>query len=370
MYDYTKLEQFFNEQIVPVPGPQGPAGPAGPAGAQGPQGPAGPAGAQGPAGPSGPAGAVGPAGPAGPAGPTGPQGPAGITPAEIASILARLDALEGGSQEPPITAFFVSDWRTGKVGYRVGGFDEGEPWATIFSYTSPGYQDCGLYGGAPKQASPDGRVSVVPNPYGSGNVLRCEIRDSDPGLSGAPTLAKSEIGSYKTVFYPSGYAHGQEFWFRMELYLPNEFGLVSGGANPFTNLADLHPSSNSGVPALGLGGYSTTNIQLYAGVSPGIQRKNFIPLISANRNRKLDILIGAKIDPNGWVEAWLDGVNVIPRFNAVTAEASESGPYWKQGLYSYSDASWPVPPGETSGRGVAYFGATYIGKTKADVGVV
>ncbi len=258
----------------------------------------------------------------------------------------------------PGSAFFVSDWRTGTVSYEPGKFDEGEPWSTIFSYTNPGYQDCGLYGGSAKTQSPDGRVAVVANPYGSGSVLKCEIRDSDPGLPNATHLAKSEVGSYKTVFYPSGYVHGEELWIQMEIYLPNEFGMVSGGANPFTNVADLHPNSNSGVPALGLGGYKTTNLQLYAGISPGLQRKDYIPLIPANRNRKLSLLIGAKISTSGWVEAWLDGVNTIPRFNVATAEASESGPYWKQGLYSYSDASWP------GGKGIIYFGSTFISKTE------
>jgi hypothetical protein len=55
-------------------------------------------------------------------------------------------------------------------------------------------------------------------------------------------------------------------------------------------------------------------------------------------------------------------VNVVPRFSAATAEASESGPYFKQGLYKETAASFP------NGGSTIYFGRTYIGKTKASVG--
>lgn len=71
MFDFTLLEQFFNEQLQPIPGPEGPQGPPGPAGPQGP------------------------------AGATGPAGPAGMEPEEVASILARLDALEAAVLPPP-----------------------------------------------------------------------------------------------------------------------------------------------------------------------------------------------------------------------------------------------------------------------------
>lgn len=256
-------------------------------------------------------------------------------------------------QSSTVTAHFDSDWSTGKIGWR--------PWATIFSYTPPSYQDVGLYGSPARQSSADGRVSVVANPYGAGNVLRCEIRDSDP----FPTsLAKAEIGSYKTMTWPDGsFSQGRELWIRKELYLPNDFSMASGGANPFTVLGDLHPNSNSGIPALNLGGYSTTNVQLSVGLSPNTQRLDFIPINSGNRNRKLEILIGMKVAVSGgWVEAWLDGVNVIPRLSKAMAESSEVGPYWKEGLYTSSDASF------VGGRSIVYHGRTIIGQTKASVG--
>jgi chitodextrinase len=253
----------------------------------------------------------------------------------------------------PVTAHFVSDWSTGKIAYT--------PWATIFEPGTPSTVDVGYYGSPPVASAPSGRVAVAPNPYGPGNVLKCEIRNSDPS-TGSNNFQKAEVGSVEAVTWDGPWSDGQEIWIAMELYLPDAFGLASGGSNSFTNIADLHPSSNSGVPGLGLGGYSTTNIQLYAGVPGSLQRKDFIPLTPANRNRKLDILIGAKIGTSGWVEAWLNGVNVVPRFSAATAEASEQGPYWKQGLYKETASSFP------NGGSTIYFGHTYIGKTKASVG--
>jgi chitodextrinase len=251
---------------------------------------------------------------------------------------------------PSVTAHFISDWSTGKIGYK--------PWATIFQPGTPSYVDVGLYGSPALASAPSNRVAVVPNPYGGGNVLKCEIRNSDPS-TGSTDYQKAELGSVEDVTWNGQWSNGQEIWISMELYLPDSFGLASGG---FTNLMDMHPNSGSGVPGLGLGGYSATNIQLYAGVPGSLQRKDFIPLTSANRNRKLNVLIGAKIGTSGWVEAWLDGVNVIPRFNAVTAEASESGPYFKQGLYKMTADSFP------NGGSTIYFGHTYIGNTKASVG--
>jgi len=114
-----------NEQVVvwnsrgPVgpegpQGPQGEVGPAGPPGADGADGAPGPQGPQGETGPLGPQGEQGPAGPQGPQGPQGEQGPPGPAGSEVplcspnggtgpclldqyqyASILARLAALDG-----------------------------------------------------------------------------------------------------------------------------------------------------------------------------------------------------------------------------------------------------------------------------------
>ena len=75
-------EDFTQQQLAALTGPQGPQGPAGPQGEPGPTGETGEQGPEGPEGPQGPKGDPGPTGPEGPAGPqgeTGPQGPKGDT---------------------------------------------------------------------------------------------------------------------------------------------------------------------------------------------------------------------------------------------------------------------------------------------------
>ena len=272
-----------------------------------------------------------------------------LTSADVGSTI-RVEVTGTEVAAPDLGAYFVSDWNDGLIGYIPGQFDDGYPWATIFSYTPPTFLDVGLFGGSPVSSSPEGRVAVVANPFGSGNVLKCEIRDSDPFPS---SLAKAELGSVEQATFDGGtFVIGAEIWITMELYFGSDFGCAFGGTNPFTTIADLHTASGSGIPTLGLGGYSTTNIQMHAGVQGQIQRFDFIPLISANRNRKVSVALGAKISPSGWVEGWVDGVNIVPRRNLAMCAADESGPYWKQGLYSQSDASWP------GGRSVIYHGAT------------
>jgi len=259
---------------------------------------------------------------------------------------------------PPSDAHFVSDWRDGLIGYKAGQFDAGYPWATIFSYTSPGYQDVGLYGQAARASSADGRVAVVDNPYGSGKVLRCEVRDSDPGWPSSTSLQKAEIGSVEAPTCET-FVLGMELWIDMELYLPNEYGLATGGSNAYNVLCDLHPQSNSGIPGVGIvtyGGSSTVKGQFGIGTT---YRPVLFALDAAHRNRKIDITLGMKLAPNGWVEAWVDGQNVVPRLNCVTAETSEQGPYWKQGLYKQKDATSP------GGKQVAYYGRTLISKTRS-----
>lgn len=257
----------------------------------------------------------------------------------------------------PTDAHFVSDWRNGLIGYKAGQFNAGYPWATIFSYTSPGYQDVGLYGQAPRSSSADGRVAVVDNPYGAGKVLRCEIRDSDPGWPSSTSLQKAEVGSVEAPTC-GVFVLGMELWIDMELYLPNEYGLATGGSNAYNVLCDLHPQSNSGIPGVGIvtyGGSNTIKGQFGIGTT---YRPVLFPLDAAHRNRKIDITIGMKLSPNGWVEAWVDGQNVVPRLTCVTAETSEQGPYWKQGLYKQRDATSP------GGKQVAYYGRTLISRTR------
>jgi hypothetical protein len=87
-------------------------------------------------------------------------------------------AVEAG--EPEWDAYFDHDYST--QDYRL-------PWTTLFSYSAPGWVE--LMSGPAAQTA-DGRVKVVANPAGRGNVARFEIRDSDPVWPGSP-YQKSEL---------------------------------------------------------------------------------------------------------------------------------------------------------------------------------
>lgn len=75
--DPFTYDDFTEEQLEALTGPQGPQGVQGPQGQQGPQGEKGETGDTGPQGPKGDTGDTGPQGQKGPQGETGPQGPTG-----------------------------------------------------------------------------------------------------------------------------------------------------------------------------------------------------------------------------------------------------------------------------------------------------
>jgi hypothetical protein len=262
---------------------------------------------------------------------------------------------------PTATGYVVEDWSTGLIKYA--------PWSTIFSYTSPGYLDCGYYGYPARTGSPEGRVSIVTNPYGSGQVLRVESRDSDPGWPVVTTLSKTEVSMVReSTWFNGQFSFGMEFWVSLEIYLPDQFSLASGGSNPFTEIAGLHPSSSSGISCLEIAQQPSSNIRLHYGQYPGDHFIDLFPLDAAHRNRKITIVLGAKIDPSpsvGWVEAWVDGVNKLPRSNIAMAAAGESGPYWKQGFYTSSDALYVG--GSVDGTSILYYGRTVLAQSNATI---
>lgn len=78
----------------------------------------------------------------------------------------------------------------------------------------------------------------------------------------------------------------------------------------------------------------------------------------ANHNRWIRLKWGMKLTPNtdGWIEAWVDGVNVYPRTSGPTMWAGHNAAYYKYGMYKRADATFPE-----SGRSVYYTGLTSIG---------
>jgi chitodextrinase len=266
-------------------------------------------------------------------------------------------------------AYFDADYQNGSFG---------APWTTLFSYANPGWVD--LTSSSASTTS-DGRVKVVPAPGSSGNAARFEIRDSDPGWAGT-TLQKSEIRTVtQQTFDKSSVSPGDVRWFSTRLYLPytstEKFEWAHGGSNPFTCLLDLHPGSSSMWPAFSLQWYPSSSQQWatlrvaggdFSNPGQNMEEINLWQLADAagtrvmsNYNRWIDLVWGMRFasDSTGWLEVWVDGVNVYPRKNRPTMWSGDTGEYLKQGLYKQKDATFPE-----SGRSVLYYGRTTVGLTK------
>lgn len=275
------------------------------------------------------------------------------------------------SSPPAATSspYFVADYQNGTFG---------SPWASLFSYSSPGFVD--LTQAGPRAGTTDGRVKVASPPGSSEPAARFEIRDSDPGWPVDPSVQKSEASSTaQETFNKSGVSVGDERWFSTRLYLPynatEKFEWAHGGSNTFTALWGMHPGG-SGFGALGLrwNGASTpqwATMYVYGGQNQSLSNFESIKLwqltdasgnrVMQNHNRWIDLVWGVRFAPDstGWLEIWVDGVNVYPRKNRPTMWAGDTGQYSKLGLYKSKDASFPE-----TGRSVIYFGRTTIGLTK------
>ena len=212
-------------------------------------------------------------------------------------------------------------------------------------------------------------------------AIRFELRDADSGWPIDPSLDKSEARSTtQETFNEAAVNVGDERWFSTRIYLPynarEKFEWAHGGANPFTALLGLHPGSNRW-GALGLRWSSPkpknqwATLVAYGGNFPTTRYAENIKLwqltgrfgrrIKANSNRWISLVFGVRFAPDntGWLEVWVDGVNVYPRKNRPTMWAGDTGQYLKIGLYRQGDSSFPE-----TGRSVVYFGRTTISLTK------
>jgi hypothetical protein len=268
--------------------------------------------------------------------------------------------------------YFVED-------YANGVFDA--PWTALFSYSSPGYVSLAADG--PTTQTPDGRVKVVPAPGGFGNAARFELRDADQAWPQITDVQKSEARSTaEYTFNKDGVSLGEVRWFSTRIYLPynakEKFEWAHGGSQPYTDLMELHTESSTGWPAfqLGWGAWQSdrnrwANFLVYGGDFPSTRYFERVRLwrvtnrsgkrVLANHNRWIDLVWGMRFAPDatGWLEVWVDGVNVYPRKNRPTMWTGDTGQYFKYGLYKRKDAWFPE-----TGRSVVYFGRTTIGLTK------
>ncbi len=287
---------------------------------------------------------------------------------------------------PPSTAYFIEDWSSGQFA---------QPnWELLFSYTAPGWTNL------PAVQSPDGRVAVVNDPAGGGGkCARVEIRDTDPDWGAGPGLSKSEIDTgNSTRTWNGSFTAGTIRWFEWDIYLPYVVGGEifdyprpgpSGGE--YWSLFGLHPPAGSPASwsAMHLewnpfqfhaggdsAGYNNISLNWHAeggtwnggNAQPTDANYRLLPLtdgsgnrVLANHNRWIHLIWGVKFNPDntGWLEIWIDGVNVLPRVNRPTCwdvDITNPQSYFKYGIYTHSDSTFPA-----NGRSVAYYGRTTIG---------
>jgi hypothetical protein len=291
---------------------------------------------------------------------------------QVQANRAAIDALPAGN---PYT---FSDYSSGLIG--------DPPWSTIFYDGGSGFVD--LIANGPVAASPDGRVSVVNDPAGSGTkVLRLEIRDSDPGWPVLTDRQKSEVRVLdgNRTWNQAAIPVGGIRWFSLRMYCPwtvSEKFEVAQGSNDWNSYIDLHSTFAGAVSATQLGPWGEpTNQRMYFRCFGGFYDNTFpnyeeftlwnitdnagAPIL-ANHNRWITIVWGQKYNPDntGWMEIWVDGVNVLPRKNRPTMWTQDTGTgvYLLHGLYNSLSANFPV-----SGKTVVYYGRLAIGMTKADV---
>jgi hypothetical protein len=270
---------------------------------------------------------------------------------------------------PVVPPYFLADYANGVIG---------APWTTLFSHASPGFTSLKRVGTTP--GTSDGRVSVATPPGSSEIAARFELRDADPGWPPDPNLDKSEARSdTQETFNEPAVTVGDVRWFSTRIYLPytdsEKFEWAQGGSNPFTALLGLHPSGN-GWGALGLRWNSPkprnqwATLVAYGGDFPTTKYAETIRLwqltdrsgrrVMRNHNRWINLVWGMRFapDPTGWLEVWVDGVNIYPRKSRPTMWTGDTGQYLKIGLYKRGDATFPT------GRSVVYFGRTTVGLTK------
>jgi hypothetical protein len=239
-------------------------------------------------------------------------------------------------------------------------------WETVQTYSGSFNPGSGV------QQDSSGRLSMVAAPDGTGRALRFEIRNSDPGWANDTSVHRCQLGaSTQSIWNQSVAAIGDVRWFDFELWLPDEFDW----ARDWNAMIGIHPSSSTGWGCFNIviEPYSNSHphwiqFKLAGGSPPGstanLRYHNLIQLSNAdgsiyapNRNRRISLIYGGKFNPDGtgWAEAWVDGVNVLPRENGPTCWTDDFHQYMKLGPYKNRSPQYP------SGKTVLYVTRASIG---------
>jgi Polysaccharide lyase len=236
------------------------------------------------------------------------------------------------------------------------------PWDSVQT-TYGSFGPHSMWGDAGGTQDPSGRLSFVAAPDGVGRAARFEVRDSDPpwptGSTPLSDRTQLEMSSQAT-WNKSALAVGDVRWFDLEFYMPTAFDFCR---NPgFNTYMGLHPGANTwGCFDVSID-YATDPAWLtfkVAGGSPMGTTANlhYIKLWQVsnadkspympNRNRRIHLKFGGRFAPDntGWLEIWVDGVNIFPRTNRPTMWINDLHSYFKIG--PYKAAADPFPSGST-----------------------
>ncbi len=240
------------------------------------------------------------------------------------------------------------------------------------------------------QTSTDGySVGLVTAPDAVGRALRFELRDSSIPWPPSPDGKRSQLQMSETQTWNGApFSVGTERWFYYELWLPNNNPsgeYFDWGRNNWNTWIGLHPNTGNtsgqqwGCFDLGTDGpythpfYMTWKMAGGGGVNPRdtLIYPRLFQLTNAdgtryapNYNRRIQLLIGGQFSPTnagGWMEAWVDGINVVPRFSHATMWTGDTSAYFKCGPYKSSASNCTFP---TNGKSIMYFTSIQFGTTR------
>lgn len=175
------------------------------------------------------------------------------------------------------------------------------------------------------------RACVHDDGAGHSTAARFEVRDGD-----VPPFGGGERAEVRTGDGPSsgGYAYeGDERWYEMSVKFDENF------RNPRVSSAGwfiVMQWFGYGAPALALQ-VSESNTLEFGG--DGVPRRYHRPIGEVRPGEWVDYILHvkfSKIPSVGFVEAWADGVLVLPRYNRPTMTTESS--YLKQGIYRDANA--------------------------------
>lgn len=231
----------------------------------------------------------------------------------------------------------------------------------------------GLWSGIQQKTS--GRVSVIDSPTRTGTrAAAVTVLVGDNNVAGSGTGERTEFCCGATGLGDAT-PDGLQRWFATSIYLPDSYvptegtdwnllwqlhvngtGQINVGGNTCLNICMKNGAANSPPdPFI----RNTLAFTVFGGTTAWQESGHFVLANPFLRNTWYDVVVGMRFasDNSGWVEIWVNGVNVVTRRNMPTRYVN-TGLYLKQGNYR---------AGPGSGNSTHYVDRVLIGESKTDV---